>query len=100
MSVQKGYVFVELVIKDPENFKALYQPKSTAGVAAFNGRFLMRGGEVTVKTGPTDQRRRILIEFDTYEQALAWYDSPLGQEAKAIREQFAHVITFYIIQGS
>ena len=60
----------------------------------------MRGGEVTVKTGPTDQRRRILIEFDTYEQALAWYDSPLGQEAKAIREQFAHVITFYIIQGS
>jgi uncharacterized protein (DUF1330 family) len=100
MSQQKGYVFVELIVKDPENFKSQYQPKSTAAVAAFNGRFLMRGGEVTVKTGPSDERRRVMIEFDSYEQALAWYDSPLGQEAKIIREKFAHVLTFYIIQGS
>ena len=100
MSNQKGYVFVELVVKDAENFKTQYQPKSTAAVAAFDGRFLMRGGEAAIKSGPSDDRRRVLIEFDSYEQALAWYDSPLGQEAKVIREKFAHVITFYIMQGA
>jgi uncharacterized protein (DUF1330 family) len=41
-----------------------------------------------------------LIEFESYEKALAWYDSPLSQEAKTYRDQFAHVITFYVIQGA
>ena len=38
MSKDKGYVFVELEVHDMDNFKAHYQPRSTAAVAAFNGR--------------------------------------------------------------
>jgi uncharacterized protein (DUF1330 family) len=100
MSTPKGYVYVELVVRDPENFKEYYQPKSTAAVAAFNGKFLMRGGEVDIKSGPSDERRRVLIEFETYETAHAFWDSPLQQEAKTYREKYAHVITFYLMQGS
>ena len=100
MTSPKGYVFVELVVRDPENFKEHYQQRSTAAVAAFDGKFLSRGGEVSIKTGPSDDRRRVMIEFETYEKALAWYDSPLSQEAKIYRDRYAHVITFYIIQGT
>lgn len=100
MASPKGYVFVELVVCDPENFKDQYQVRSTAAVAEFGGKFLVRGGAVSIKTGPSDERRRVLIEFESYEKALAWYDSPLSQEAKTYRDQFAHVITFYVIQGA
>ena len=100
MSKDKGYIFVELEVHDMDNFKAHYQPRSTAAVAAFNGRFVMRGGEGTVKNGPTDSRRRVLLEFDRYEDALAFYDSDLYQEAKLHRDKYAHVHTFYIMRGT
>ncbi|MDO9026215.1 DUF1330 domain-containing protein [Zwartia sp.] len=100
MSKDKGYVFVELDVHDMDNFKAHYQPRSTAAVAAFNGRFVMRGGEVSVKNGPTDSRRRVLLEFERYEDALAFYDSPQYQEAKLHRDKYAHVHTFYIMRGT
>lgn len=100
MSKDKGYVFVELEVHDMDNFKAHYQPRSTAAVAAFNGRFVMRGGEVSVKTGSADARRRVLLEFDRYEDALAFYDSPLYQEAKLHRDRYAHVHAFYIMRGT
>jgi uncharacterized protein (DUF1330 family) len=41
MSTGKGYVFVELVVRDPENFKEHYQPRSTAAVAKFGGKFFL-----------------------------------------------------------
>jgi len=37
MTSPKGYVFVELVVRDPENFKNQYQVRSTAAVAEFGG---------------------------------------------------------------
>lgn len=100
MSTPKGYVYVELVVRDAENFKTHYQPKSTEAVAAFGGKFLMRGGDVAIKAGPSDERRRVLIEFDSYEQAHAFWDSPQQQEAKTYRDQYAHTITFYLMQGA
>ncbi len=100
MSIPKGYVYVELVVRDPENFKEHYQPRSTAAVAAFGGKFLMRGGEVAIKAGPSDERRRVLIEFESYEIAHAFWNSPAQQEAKAYRDKYAHTITFYLMQGS
>ena len=100
MSKDKGYIFVELEVHDMDNFKTHYQTRSTAAVAAFNGRFVMRGGEVSVKTGPIDARRRVLLEFDSYQQALSFYDSPQYQEAKRYRDKYAHVHTFYIMCGT
>lgn len=100
MTTPKGYAFVELIVKDPDNFKEHYQPRSTAAVALFGGKFLMRGGEAIVKAGPSDDRRRVLIEFESFEKAQAFWDSPQHQEAKTYRDKYAHVITFYLMQGS
>jgi uncharacterized protein (DUF1330 family) len=100
MSAGKGYVFVELVVRDPENFKEHYQPRSTVAVAKFGGKFLMRGGNVSIKAGPSDERRRVLIEFESYAQALAFWDSPEQQEAKSYRDKYAHTITFYVMEGA
>jgi uncharacterized protein (DUF1330 family) len=53
-----------------------------AGVAVQNngGRFLVRGGQVQFKEDAIAERT-VLVEFDSYEQALATYESPAYQEA-------------------
>ena len=53
-----------------------------AGVAVQNngGRFLVRGGQVQSKEDAIAERT-VLVEFDSYEQALATYESPAYQEA-------------------
>ncbi len=47
-------------------------------------RFLVRGGEYSALEG-TNRNRNVVIEFDSYEEALACYNSPEYQAAKAIR---------------
>ncbi|MBT4404938.1 MAG: DUF1330 domain-containing protein [Acidiferrobacteraceae bacterium] len=53
-----------------------------AGTAVQNngGRFLVRGGQMQSKEDAVAERT-VLVEFDSYEQALATYESPAYQEA-------------------
>jgi uncharacterized protein (DUF1330 family) len=44
------------------------------------GRFLVRGGQMQSKEDAVAERT-VLVEFDSYEQALATYESPAYQEA-------------------
>ncbi len=46
------------------------------------GRFLARGGEFQALEG-TARQRHVIIEFDSYETALAYYHSPDYQAAAA-----------------
>ncbi|MCS6765493.1 MAG: DUF1330 domain-containing protein [Candidatus Protistobacter heckmanni] len=56
----KGYIYVEIEVTDPENYKLHYMSRSTPAVAAYGGRFLSRGGNVDVKIGEDDGRRRVV----------------------------------------
>jgi uncharacterized protein (DUF1330 family) len=58
-------------------------PARPAAFVAFGGRFLARGGRSEAMEGRPPQRS-VVIEFDSYEQALACYRSDLYQEAVAI----------------
>ena len=44
------------------------------------GRFLVRGGQMQSKEDAVAERT-VLVEFDSYEQAIATYESPAYQEA-------------------
>jgi uncharacterized protein (DUF1330 family) len=96
----KGYIYVELEVRDLDNYRTHYISRSTPAVAKFGGAFVVRGGEVSVKNGPTDARRIVLVEFPTYEQALAFYDSPDYAEAMRWRDQFAAVHRYVILRGA
>ena len=45
-----------------------------------NGGFLVRGGQMQSKEDAVAERT-VLVEFDSYEQAIATYESPAYQEA-------------------
>lgn len=82
----KGYIFAEIEVTDPETYKQ-YMPLAQAAIAAHGGRYLVRGGEPRALEGDRAPKRVMVLEFDSPEQAEAFYRSPQYQEALAIRQR-------------
>ncbi|MFB6814080.1 DUF1330 domain-containing protein [Streptomyces sp. NPDC056347] len=76
----KGYwVSVYRTISDPEKLAA-YNKLAPAAVKAGGGRVFSRDGRIVVHEAGIAERT-ILIEFDSFEQAVAAYESAAYQEA-------------------
>ena len=81
-----GYVIADVTVTDPETY-ADYRALTPGSIAAFDGRFLVRGGEhEMIIKGPWSPGRLVLLEFDSLAQAEAWYNSPTYVKARAIRQ--------------
>jgi uncharacterized protein (DUF1330 family) len=78
--VPKGYwVSAYRTISDPEKLAA-YNRLAGPAVRLGGGRLLARGGRVAAYGGGIAERT-VLIEFDSFEQALAAHESDAYQEA-------------------
>lgn len=76
----KGYwVSAYRTISDPEKLAA-YGKLTGPAIAAGGGRILVRGGRVVAHDAGIAERTS-LIEFDSFEQAVATYESAAHQEA-------------------
>ena len=81
---RKGYWIAHVDITDPEGYKA-YQAANAKPFGMFGARFLVRGGRQEVMEGRV-RARCVIMEFPSYEAALACYRSPEYQAAKALRQ--------------
>ncbi len=79
-----GYMVGRIVIKDPELF-AKYGAGVPATIAKFGGRYLVRGGATEAAEGEEDNRRTVILEFESVERAKEWYHSEDYAELKAMR---------------
>lgn len=96
----KGYIYVEIEVTDPEGYRREYMSRSGPAVAAYGGRFLVRGGDAEVLDGPQDGRRRVMLEFESYERALEFARSDVYAEAKEHRDRHARVARFVVLRGA
>jgi uncharacterized protein (DUF1330 family) len=80
----KGYILTEVTVTDPALFET-YRPLASASIAAFGGKYLVRGGATETLEGSGKTARMVLLEFPTPERAMEWYRSAQYQEALAIR---------------
>ncbi|MBF9072744.1 DUF1330 domain-containing protein [Streptacidiphilus sp. NEAU-YB345] len=81
-SVAKGYwVSAYRTILDPQKLAA-YNQLAGPAVQAGGGRLLSRDGQVVAREAGIAERT-IVIEFDSFERALATYESDAYQEALA-----------------
>ncbi len=69
-----AYVVVELNVTDPQLF-AEYAKGVPATIAAYGGKYLVRGGSVDPKEGGWTPKRVVVLEFPSMDQARRWYDS-------------------------
>jgi len=81
---RKGYWIAHVDITDPEGYKA-YQAANAKPFGMYGARFLVRGGRQEVVEGKV-RSRCVIMEFPSYEAALACYRSPEYQAAKALRQ--------------
>jgi uncharacterized protein (DUF1330 family) len=79
-----AYVLAEIEILNPEGYKA-YTALVPATIEKYGGRFLVRGGRADAMEGEWPERRRVIIEFPSMEQAKKWWDSPEYEKPKALR---------------
>ena len=94
----KGYIVAEVKSDQPEALAA-YRAASTAAVAQYGGRFIVRGGASEVLEGKwSPPQRMIVVEFDSVEQAKNFYHSPEYQAARQLRENLADM-NMLVISG-
>ena len=93
----KAYVVADIEVLDAEAYED-YKRLSTAAVDEYQGRWLVRGGEVTRLEGDPPAHRVVILEFDDVQAARRWYDSPEYTEAKAVRQRAARS-SFLLVQG-
>ena len=79
----RGYVISRVDVKNADAY-AEYVRLGTAAIRAFGGRLLVRGGKHQAMEGPA-RARNVVIEFDDYDTALAYYQSAQYQAAKVKR---------------
>jgi uncharacterized protein (DUF1330 family) len=83
VQVPPAYVIAEVQVTDPNpNAMMEYADKAPGMIAAYGGRYVVRGGKAEVLEGEAPNGLIVVIAFDSREKALRWYDSP---EYKAIR---------------
>ncbi|MCT4607719.1 MAG: DUF1330 domain-containing protein [Pelagimonas sp.] len=93
----KGYIIGHITVTDPEAYKE-YIERDTPILHALGGRFVVRGGQSTVMEGEVHQRH-VVIEFPSYEAALAAYNDPDYQEVAKIRHATAES-TILVVEGA
>jgi uncharacterized protein (DUF1330 family) len=84
MKPGRGYIYVEMTIKDPEAFRQ-YTTLSAPAVHAAGGRYIVRGARPEFLEGAGEANRIAIVEFDTAEKARAFYHSAAYQAARRKR---------------
>jgi uncharacterized protein (DUF1330 family) len=83
---------------DPTEYKK-YTDLVPEIVARHGGKFLARGGKFRIMEGPEKFHRFIVIEFPSFEQAVACFTSPAYERAAAFRRAGAGEVENVIIEG-
>jgi uncharacterized protein (DUF1330 family) len=84
-----AYVINDMEITDPLRFEE-YKRLSPPTVAAYGGRFLARGGEVSPLEGDWQPKRLVMLEFPSMALAQAWLNSPEYAPARRLRQLSAN----------
>lgn len=83
-----AYVIVEISVTDPTEYEG-YKKLTPAAIAAYGGKFIVRGGEAKSLEGDWQPERIVVLEFPSVERANEWWSSDEYSKAKAIRQRAA-----------
>jgi uncharacterized protein (DUF1330 family) len=76
--MRKAYLVGQITVINPEAY-AVYSAQVPQTIAAFGGKYLVRGGLATVLEGISRGDRNVVIEFPDRQTAENWYASDAYQ---------------------
>lgn len=83
-----AYVIVEIEINNPTEYEE-YKKLTPASIAAYDGKFVVRGAETQTLEGDWHPQRIVVLEFPSVERAKEWWHSEEYAPAKVIRQRTA-----------
>lgn len=81
-----AYVIVDVEVKDLEQYEE-YRKLAPPIVRAHGGKYLARGNKIEYWEGQWTPKYIAVVEFETFDQAKAWYDSPEYVAIRSIRQE-------------
>ena len=84
-----AYIIVDVAIHDAAEQEE-YKKLTPASIAAYGGKFIVRGTQTETLEGDWQPGRFVILEFPSLEKAKAWWASPEYAAAKAIRQRTAN----------
>lgn len=92
-----AYIIARVEVTDWTRYRE-YTRETPAAIARYGGKFIVRGGDVTVLEGEPETRRLVIIEFPTLERAKTFYHSAEYTRVKTLRAGAA-VGQFLAVEG-
>jgi uncharacterized protein (DUF1330 family) len=83
---------------DPVEYKKYTDPLP-AIFAKYGAKVLARGGRFQIMEGPEKFHRFVVIEFPTFEQGVACFESPEYQAAAAFRRNGAGEVETFVVDA-
>ncbi len=81
------YVILDIDVHNSEKYRE-YQRRVPAIIQKYGGRYLVRGGNITI-LGEWKPERIVILEFPSFDNLLEFVNSPEYQPVKRIREEAA-----------
>ena len=95
--MSKGYWVANVDISDLDEYKK-YVAANAEPFRKYGGKFLTRGGKSEIVEGNLRRSRVVVLEFASFESALACYRSPEYAAARKLREP-ASVADIIVLEG-
>ena len=92
-----AYVIVEIEVTDPAGYED-YKKLAPASVAAYGGKFVVRGGAHETLEGAWRPQRLVVLEFPSIARARQWWESAEYRDAKALRQRTART-KMIVVEG-
>ena len=94
--MSKAYWIVRVSVRNEQKYPE-YLAAAGPAFQKFGANFIVRGGKFETMEGDA-RERNVVVEFKDRATAMACYESPEYQSAKAIRQKYADA-DFIIIHG-
>ena len=95
--MSKGYWVANVDISDLDEYKK-YVAANAEPFRKYGGKFLTRGGKSEIVEDKLRRSRVVVLEFPSFESALACYRSPEYAAARKLREP-ASVADIIVLEG-
>ncbi len=93
-----AYLLVDCEVTDAARYE-IYKALAPPAIAKYGGRYLVRGGAITLIEGSWQPNRIVVLEFPDSETARRFYDSPEYRAARAQRAGAA-AMNMVLVEGT
>ena len=90
-----AYLIATIQVTDPTVYEE-YRNRVPAIIAAYGGRYLVRGGRVEQLEGDANPQRVVVLEFSSMERLRAFYGSDEYRPLIALRQRSARSSLFAV----